>query len=97
MEVTAWSGLWGKRTSRLKSASGLSVGHFVAALEAFHPTCGVHYLLLPGEERMALAAQLHLKQLLGRAGGKGVATGADHLGIGVVLRMYLILHLASSG
>ena len=41
---------------------------------------------------MTLAAKLYLQYLLGGAGGKGIATGADYLGIRIVLGMNLFLH-----
>jgi hypothetical protein len=44
--------------SRERGKQGLIplVAKFVAAFEAFHPAGGVNYLLLAGEEWMALAA-----------------------------------------
>ena len=41
---------------------------------------------------MALAAQLDLQELLGRASSKCITAGANYLGIGVILGMNLILH-----
>ena len=70
--------------------------NLVAAFEAFHPAGGVNYSQFAGEEGMAFAAQLRFKHLPGGAGSEGVATGADCLGIGVILRMYFRSHLACS-
>ena len=70
--------------------------NLVATLEAFYSTGRINYLLFTGEEGMAFAAQLHSELLLGGAGSEGVATGADYLGIGVVLRMYFRSHLTCS-
>jgi len=41
---------------------------------------------------MTLTAKLNLHHLLGRADGKGIATGTDYLGIVIILRMNLRLH-----
>jgi len=42
---------------------------------------------------VALTAQLNLEHLPGGAGGKGIATGANYLGISIILRVNLILHI----
>ena len=70
--------------------------NLVATSEAFHPTGGINYPQFAGEERMAFAAQLRFKHLLGGAGSEGLATGADYLGIGVVLGMYFSFHFTCS-
>jgi len=70
--------------------------NLVAPFEAFHSAGSINYFLLAGEEGMALATQLHSELLLGGAGSKGVATGADYLGIGVIFRMYFRSHLTCS-
>ena len=70
--------------------------YLVATLETFHSAGGINYLLLAGEERMAFATKLHSELLLSGAGCKGVAAGADYLGIGVVFRMYFRSHLTCS-
>ena len=41
---------------------------------------------------MTLTAQLDLQELLGGASGKGITAGTNYLGIGIILRMNLILH-----
>ena len=64
----------------------------VAALHALHAALGVHDALFAGEEGMAPAAHLNAQHKLGSAGGKGIAAGADYLGVGIVLGMDLILH-----
>lgn len=68
----------------------------VLTLKAFHSTGGINDLLLTGEERMAFAAKLDSEGLSSGTGGKGIAAGADHLGIGVILGMYLSSHLSFS-
>jgi len=64
----------------------------VLALEALHSTGGIHYPLLAGVERMTLPAKFHPQLLYSGAGGKGVAAGADHPGIVVVLGMDFLFH-----
>ena len=70
--------------------------YLVLTFKAFHSAGGINYLLLTGEEGMALAAQLYSKCLFGGAGGEGIAAGADYLGVGVVLGMYLRSHFVFS-
>ena len=41
---------------------------------------------------MALAAYLNLQLLLGGTGGKPVTTGADYLGVSIVLGVNLVFH-----
>jgi len=65
--------------------------YLVSPLKALHSSCGIHDAPLPGKERMTLTANLHFKHLLRGAGGEGVATGANNLGLNI-LGMNLILH-----
>ena len=70
----------------------MSLCYLVPPLEALHPPGCVHYPLLPGEERMALAANLDLERWPGGSGGKSITTGTNRLGIGVILGMDLLFH-----
>lgn len=69
---------------------------FIAALEPLHPSGSVHHLTLTGEEGVTLTADFHLHQLLGGADGKAITTGADYLGILVILGMNLVFHTVHS-
>ncbi len=68
----------------------------VAPFKPLYPSPGIYYSPLTGEEWVALAAQLDLQCFLGGAGGKGIATGTGHLGIGKILRVNLVLHIIYS-
>ena len=46
---------------------------------------------------MALAAQLHLQQFLGRAGSKGIAAGTNHLGVSKIFGVNLLFHSNLAG
>ena len=65
--------------------------HAVALLEAIHASARIYQLLLAGEERMALGADIDAQFLLGRAGFKSLAANEtdDRL---AVLRMYALFH-----
>jgi hypothetical protein len=65
----------------------------VSLLEALHATRRVDELLLAGEERMALAADLEPELLLGGAGRERLAAGAvdeDFLVFGVNVLFHLL-------
>jgi hypothetical protein len=64
----------------------------VAFLESLHPSGGIQHAPLTGEKGVALAAYLNFQLLSGRTCGKPVATGANYLGIGVILRVNVFLH-----
>lgn len=64
----------------------------VAALQALHPPFSVHNTLLSRKEWVACAAYLHSQESLGSSYSKGVAAGADDLGLWKVFRMYLSFH-----
>ncbi len=66
--------------------------YLIALLKPLHPSGSIHHPAFTGETRVALTAQLNLQQFTGRAGGKSIAAGANYLGIGVILGVYLILH-----
>ena len=68
----------------------------ITPFKPLYPSAGIYYSPFTGEEWVALAAQLDLQCFLGGAGGKGVATGTGHLGIGVILRVNLVLHIVYS-
>src|SRR4030042_2096625 len=72
-----------------------SVFDVIPPLEALHTPSGVNDSLLTGEKRMALAADLHLKQGLRRAGGEGIAAGTNHFRFHI-LGMNLLFHLVST-
>src|SRR6266850_895054 len=63
----------------------------VLPLEAIDAAGRIDQLLLAGEERMALRADLDAQLFLGRAGGPRLAAGAMHLNL-VVLGMDLCFH-----
>ena len=65
----------------------------ITSLEPLHPAGSVYHSPLTSKEGVTLTAYLHLKQLLGRTGGKGITAGTNHLGISIILRMNLLLHL----
>jgi hypothetical protein len=74
---------------RPRRASGARFGG-VAALEALHAAGGVDQLLLAGEERVAVVADLQPQLVLGRLRLEGVAAGTDgghrvQLGVDVLL------------
>ncbi len=69
----------------------------VALLESFHPAGGIHYSLLTGEERMALAAELHEQLFFRGTGGEGLPAGTDHPGIGEILGVDFVFHLSIIG
>src|SRR5579864_2933875 len=51
----------------------------VLAAETLHAACGIHELLLPGEEGMAVRANFYADVApMGRTGREGVAAGAVH-------------------
>ena len=64
----------------------------VAPLHPLHAPLGVHNALLSSEEGVAIAAHLNAKLLFSGTGGKGMTTGAGHLGIRIIFRMNLSLH-----
>src|SRR5262245_65124072 len=64
---------------RLLVGAAARAGLLEAALEALHPTAGVHELLLPGVERVALGADLHVELFLRRARPELVPAGAGHV------------------
>jgi hypothetical protein len=59
--------------------------------EAFHAAGGVDELLLAGEERMALIADIDVNPAAGAAGGKGVAASAVN-GTGLITGMDFFFH-----
>src|SRR6266550_6448585 len=63
----------------------------VLLLEAIDAAGRVDQLLLAGEERMALRADLDAQLFLGGVGGPGLAAGAMHLDL-VILGMDLCFH-----
>src|SRR5919201_36281 len=65
-----WSGL---------AAAPRPAGLLEAALEALHPAAGVHQLLLPRVERVAVGADLDMELGLGRARVELVAAGAANV------------------
>jgi len=65
--------------------------HLVSSLELLHPLCGVYDSPLSGEERVTLAAKLHLEHRPGRTNSEAIATGAGDLRFHI-LRMYTLLH-----
>src|ERR1019366_1424818 len=83
------SGGAARRGSALRGA-GLAL-RAVATLEALDASTGVDQLLLAGEERVALVAQLDVQVRLGRARLEGVPARAAHGGLDV-LGVDLCLH-----
>src|SRR5215217_1218636 len=71
------------------SLRGVAAG--VALAEALDASRAVHQLLLPGEVRVAVGADLDVDVPAGRAGLPGVAAGAVHRD-GLVVRMDIRLH-----
>ena len=61
-------------------------------VETVNTSTGVNQLLLAGIERVALGANFHTDVLLGRTGGKDVATGAANGGL-LVVGMDAFLHV----
>jgi len=61
-------------------------------LKPFYPPGSVYYSPFSREEWMAFTAQLNLQHLFSRAGGEGVTTGTNYLGISIILGMNLIFH-----
>lgn len=53
----------------------------------------IHYALFAGEEGVALAAYLDLQVRLSCANGEGIAAGARHLTIFVIIGMDFLFHL----
>jgi hypothetical protein len=64
----------------------------VASPEALNTPGGIYYPLLSGKERMALVAQLYLYLFLGRANGKGIATGAGRLCVLIISWVNIFFH-----
>jgi hypothetical protein len=64
----------------------------IAFLESLHASGGIQHAPLTGEKGVALTAYLNFKLLPGRTCGKLVATGADYLSVGIILRVYLLFH-----
>ena len=67
---------------------------FITLLEAVNASGGIQHAALSGEKGMAFAAQLNLEQLPGGADSKGITAGTNYLGIIIILRVNLILHVA---
>jgi hypothetical protein len=65
-----------------KPQADLGLGCFflgVLSAEPFHPTCGIHELLLASKKRMAIRTDFYVDvSLVSRAGGKAVAARALH-------------------
>ena len=68
----------------------------VLALEAFHAPRGVEQLLLPGEEGVAVRANLETEEvaLIGRARLEGIAAGAGY-GYVVIIGVNAFFHVGS--
>jgi len=64
----------------------------IASPKALNASRSINHPLLTSEERVALAAQLHLYLLLGRAKREGIATRAGRLRIGIISRMNVFFH-----
>ena len=64
----------------------------VAPLHSLHAPLGIHNALLSSEEGVAITAHLNPKLRFSGTGGKGMATGAGHLRIRIILGMNLSLH-----
>jgi hypothetical protein len=67
--------------------------NLVALLESLDASLRIQHTPLTREERVAIAAYLDLKLLLGGTGGKSIPAGTDNLGIGIVLGMNLFFHI----
>src|SRR5665213_2452836 len=94
------------RSSRLGLRGGLRIfgglassGFFLlllrqdgALVELVNATGGIDQLLLTGEERMASRADLDRDRFQGRAGRKGAAARAMHVGFGVPGGVDLVFH-----
>ena len=66
--------------------------HAESLVETVNTSTGVNQLLLAGIERVALGANFNTDILLGRTGGKDVATGAADGGL-LVVGMDAFLHV----
>lgn len=67
--------------------------YLIALLEALNASATVHQPLLSSEKGVTLTAKFHPELLLGGAGGKYIAAGADYLGIIIIFGVNLIFHL----
>src|SRR5471030_314313 len=73
----------GRRGRFLLGLVGRLGGVRVLLFEAIDAASGVHQLLLAGEERVAVAADVELQVAAGGAGFPGGAAGAVDLGVGI--------------
>lgn len=76
--------------SPLTQRSGLLLS--VSPSETLYSPCGVDYPLFAGKVGMATAAYLYPELLLCRPRRESIAADANHLSVGVVSRMNLVLH-----
>ena len=63
---------------------GPSTLHLVLALEALDPTCGIHNLLLTGEEWMAFVTNFDLDRILRSASDELVSASTADIALDVV-------------
>ena len=82
----------GRRRNNARPSLGRYLLDTVAPLHTLHAPLGIHNALLSSEEGVAIAAHLNPKLRFSGAGGKGMATGAGHFCIRIILGMDLSFH-----